>query len=790
MRSAVREPSSSRRSGDSSTHGRDVLRRPGRPLGPATREFFEPRFGHDFSRLRVHTDAEAGASARAMNAEAYTVGRDLVFAPGRFSPGTPAGQALLAHELAHAVQQSGGSRPAGPGAAASRPAGSLPRSVPGGRQEREADRAAHAVTAGSAARAVLAGSAAVRPRLTPSPPMVARRPDAVAQAADARRRQVVDMAAQWLRAMASQVQAMRDAARVALRTTAGSAAAPRAFHRILNQRRLGQLLDNAISVFRAQRSSNPYIDFPVESPEQTRLGEAFARAMEQLGLAMDEARANAAHLAPTVTDSEATLYAANHLKWLEANPAAPSAAGLRTTFTPAEVAMSARRHRQVAAELANLTATVHRYNLAGDGAQRLRDALNNALYRLVRNPTTGQTTPQRDTALEARIQPVLQQLDGIEWALGQAVSRLQRAEARTREFAARPAAHRSTGDVLFAHFHTRDPGYATLLADRLARMQRELRGQGSLVVHARDPQDAECRVGSVGGGFSVVEAHAHSNHFYFCGTVAIGDAKVVSTIVHESVHAVIPSAGGARGPVTATTQTPRDRAYAFERVYSQLTTEEALDNAESYAFYVDQLLGVAVSRPSPPSDVITGCSHPDTVRAAVARATALIRLGAMWAGQYPGTPSQGVVAIVREGFPGADPARARQVLTHMRHLAGTLEYYLPVTCRPASDREARAGALAYGPHHAAKAGSVTSTTRAYAAGTLRLCPAWFRQGVPAREDSLTAILIFRYRSSVPAADVMGLVKLLRYLQEQAQPSLATRTLAQHQAADRALPAAP
>jgi Zn-dependent peptidase ImmA (M78 family) len=83
----------------------EVLRSPGQPLDPATRAFMEPRFGHDFSRVRVHADARAAESARAVNALAYAVGRDVVFGAGRHAPQTKAGQALLAHELAHVVQQ-------------------------------------------------------------------------------------------------------------------------------------------------------------------------------------------------------------------------------------------------------------------------------------------------------------------------------------------------------------------------------------------------------------------------------------------------------------------------------------------------------------------------------------------------------------------------------------------------------------------------------------------------------------------------------------------------------------
>lgn len=80
----------------------------GRPLAQPVREFFEPRFGHGFGDVRVHTDARAARSARSLGALAYTVGADVVFAEGQYAPETQAGRALLAHELAHVVQQRGG----------------------------------------------------------------------------------------------------------------------------------------------------------------------------------------------------------------------------------------------------------------------------------------------------------------------------------------------------------------------------------------------------------------------------------------------------------------------------------------------------------------------------------------------------------------------------------------------------------------------------------------------------------------------------------------------------------
>jgi hypothetical protein len=86
-----------------------VLASPGRPLEAALRQDMEQRFGYDFSRVRVHAGAAAEQSARDVDAHAYTVGQSIVFDAGRFAPGTHEGRRLLAHELTHVVQQTGGS---------------------------------------------------------------------------------------------------------------------------------------------------------------------------------------------------------------------------------------------------------------------------------------------------------------------------------------------------------------------------------------------------------------------------------------------------------------------------------------------------------------------------------------------------------------------------------------------------------------------------------------------------------------------------------------------------------
>jgi hypothetical protein len=116
----------------------ETLRSPGRPLDADTRAYVEPYLGHDFSKVRIHADEKATASARAVNALAYTVGRDVVFGAGQYAPRTGEGQSLLAHELTHVVQQ----REASPNT------NRLVIAPATGPAEAEAAQAPHAISAG------------------------------------------------------------------------------------------------------------------------------------------------------------------------------------------------------------------------------------------------------------------------------------------------------------------------------------------------------------------------------------------------------------------------------------------------------------------------------------------------------------------------------------------------------------------------------------------------------------------------------------------------------------------
>ena len=83
------------------------LRGKGNPLPRSLRHYFESKFGADFSQVRIHTDVHANQAAESIHARAFTMGSDIIFGAGEYSPGSRSGQQLLAHELTHVMQQSG-----------------------------------------------------------------------------------------------------------------------------------------------------------------------------------------------------------------------------------------------------------------------------------------------------------------------------------------------------------------------------------------------------------------------------------------------------------------------------------------------------------------------------------------------------------------------------------------------------------------------------------------------------------------------------------------------------------
>lgn len=147
----------------------DVIGSGGRPLEPDVRTEMEGRLGHDFGHVRVHDDAAASASARAVNAHAYTVGSNVVFQRDAYDPSSHEGRVTLAHELTHVVQQSQGAVDGSPAA------GGIRVSDPSDRFEREA--------AANAER-VMSAPAPAPAALSTAGPAVQRHEDGAEEAED------------------------------------------------------------------------------------------------------------------------------------------------------------------------------------------------------------------------------------------------------------------------------------------------------------------------------------------------------------------------------------------------------------------------------------------------------------------------------------------------------------------------------------------------------------------------------------------------------------------------------
>jgi hypothetical protein len=162
---------------------RPSARAGGRPLDGGTRSMMEQRFAHDFSQVRVHSDSAAASSAAARQARAYTLGNHVVFGAGQYAAGSAQGQRLIAHELAHVVQQAGqGAR------IQAKPAMSQRGDV----HERQADLAAARVMAGQAVGAIL----------TPAPPMIQREEPAAAKPEE--KKEPAEIVAEGLKVVADQ----------------------------------------------------------------------------------------------------------------------------------------------------------------------------------------------------------------------------------------------------------------------------------------------------------------------------------------------------------------------------------------------------------------------------------------------------------------------------------------------------------------------------------------------------------------------------------------------------------
>lgn len=317
-----------------------AVRRDGAPLPDGARADFEQRFGYDFSRIRIYADGEAATAARAIGARAYTIGSHIAFGAGELAPGTEDGRRLLAHELAHVVQQG-----------AREPSSSPPRlSNPGDAAEREADQLAGAALRGAPLPPMNGGAcAATVMRQTPAaatpPPSLV--PDAI----------------DYLRTMASFIAAVR--------------APGRATPTSLNQARVTAYLRQARSVYEAQLATLPQND-----PLRVDLRAAYAAVLDEIREAADAALAAAQARGGADLAAERARYAENLAAWIEASPMTSAGLSDTTRFTARDATPAAAHVTSIEAYLDGLLQRLPGLNLSqaqkDDIHQRIQVALRRA----------------------------------------------------------------------------------------------------------------------------------------------------------------------------------------------------------------------------------------------------------------------------------------------------------------------------------------------------------------------------------------------------------------------------
>jgi|GEM_PF-2903773 len=403
-------------------------------------------------------------------------------------------------------------------------------------------------------------------------------------------------AADFLDTLRQQLQVDRIRARGQAAAARGPAEGSRLAHPILNQRGIRAVLLRGKRIYDAQRR---LLNFGHPLLERFRsvyfnfLGEVLAEFNEALALSRNDRAAET---------EEQNAYGESLVLWMEASPMREAAMHDQATFTAAFQSQEANL-TQV------LTNVVPYLNLAQPGMpDRARDAINQAVGRnpdLIRDPArtwaTGPVPGLADAALA--------QIDQANQTMNRGRSLLRDAIVRLNLWLQTPAQPIDVADRVDELFRTRDVGYGQLLRDRLQLMLDNVEGRGQLFAHTLRPGDtSNCATVTTLGQMP------QPYEFIFCRFSTNVDSNA-STLLHELAHAVVPGRG-TRG--SAASGAPIDRAYSGERLMLRMTTEEALNNAESYAQLVEALTGLR--RDAVPSDTVTGCADSGPLMDAIAMA--------------------------------------------------------------------------------------------------------------------------------------------------------------------------
>lgn len=711
---------------DGGSSVRAALDQPGSPLPSGDRAFFEQRLGTGLGDVRLRGGATADAAAREVGAKAFTVGNDVVVA-------TPyqGDRSVLAHELVHVLQ-----------ARAGRTSGTVRR----------------------------------QPAPAAAPP--------------------ADDAATFVRMAADYIEAVRDIVAAdmtrAERDLAAIPAAQLGVRRVAAERSLttvgqtvlGQKIAQVQRVYDRQRAV-----VGANDPAQGRLREAYASFLHTMRSVLDRSRALAAALAPVDRQREEALYAPNLVAWLAANPFLDPRLAGRTTFTAGEAAASTASEADVASAQAGLVPYAYTVNLVDTArTAALRSALGAARTTVAAGtpPTTAAGAAPTGAA-----GTVLTELDRWVPARDNSIAVLDRATTAIEAWLAAPATAAATQATVQRFFGTTDAGYGRLLADRIALIRRQLAGGGELVMNLAGPTDTEC--GPTTGG------HAGTYRVWLCPRGGGIDPTMV--VLHETAHAVIPGRGSR---ARATGVTTVDRAYAGERLLGRLPTEEALSNAESYAEVVRALGDPAYTLRTITTDrVTTACgtqSDTDKILDAMARAQSLARRASSWIDGWRreyaagGAYSAYTRGVVSGPLGAADDAAIDRAFIDMSDIPSEASiWYIghDVACAANATGRCAGGVLAWSAKADVTANAVTiRRTEAYPS-VVTFCPAFLTAAEDVRNRVAFAVVPASYGWAVARpADLLKYAATAQAIWNLDLPAPPAASLAEHQAADAAVPPRP
>ena len=569
-----------------------------------------------------------------------------------------------------------------------------------------------------------------------------------------------------------QLQVDRIRARNQTNTAGGAAEASRRAHVILNQAGIRSILRQGSRLYNAQKGLAQW-----GTPLRERFREVYFDFLGEVRAAMDESLALSRNDQAAEREEEAA-YGESLLLWMEASPMREAAMSTQASFTAAFRGQEAN----LTSVLTNLVPSLN-FTVPGM-ADRARNAINLAVGR---DPSLT-TDPARTWAtgpVPGLADAALAQIDQIEQTMNRGRTILRAAIARLDVWLQAPAQPIDVADRVNELFHTRDAGYGQLLHDRLQLMLTNIEGRGQLFAHTLRPGDtSNCRTPTTLG------QTPRAYEFIFCRFSTNVDRNA-STLLHELAHAVIPGRG-TRG--SAESGAPIDRAYPAERLMLRLSTEEALNNAESYAQLIIVLAGLTPE--TVPTDTVTGCADSGPWLDALALAQSAHRRAWGYLEEARNALDRGVAiepwlrTLIDTHLGTPSNTDLRSMLTDFGNLQaeGSI-WHIPhtFTCPPA--RMCPANALAFDNRRIYRNGSVVSSSRSGSSDP-RICPGFFSLATADDRARAAHVIVSRsFGDSILTNKdrVWGYAALALAIYRRDIGAAPASSLAEHQAADRPPP---